>query len=165
MYSPRGVLMLAHNIHDVQVFKRHVHANRLAGIDNEWLTADEAKAFCPHPQHRSRRALSDHWARRCSGAAAPPGMMPSPGAMPALPRRSGVDIIQNCEVKGIRRGADGAVTGLETTRGLVKSKRVGVVAAGHSSVVMAMAGVTCRSRVIRCRHWSASRSSRSCPAW
>src|SRR5438552_9588581 len=47
MYSPRGVLMLAHNVHDVQVFKRHVHANRLAGIDNEWLTAVEAKKFCP----------------------------------------------------------------------------------------------------------------------
>ena len=47
MYSPRGVLMLAHNTHDVQVGKRHVHANRLAGVDNEWLTPEEAKAFCP----------------------------------------------------------------------------------------------------------------------
>src|SRR6185437_13131601 len=47
MYSARGVLMLAHNHHDVQVFKRHVHANRLASIDNEWLTAEEAKHFCP----------------------------------------------------------------------------------------------------------------------
>jgi sarcosine oxidase subunit beta len=27
MYSPRGVLMLAHNVHDVQVAKRHIHAN------------------------------------------------------------------------------------------------------------------------------------------
>jgi len=31
MYSPRGVIMLAHNHHDVQVFRRHVHANRLQG--------------------------------------------------------------------------------------------------------------------------------------
>ena len=30
MYSARGVMMLAHNVHDVQVVKRHVHANRLA---------------------------------------------------------------------------------------------------------------------------------------
>ena len=30
MYSPRGVMMLAHKVHDVQVLKRHVHANRLA---------------------------------------------------------------------------------------------------------------------------------------
>ncbi|MFZ1772861.1 MAG: FAD-dependent oxidoreductase, partial [Rhizobiaceae bacterium] len=47
MYSARGVMMLAHNVHDVQVAKRHVHANRLNGIDNEWLTPAEAKAFCP----------------------------------------------------------------------------------------------------------------------
>ena len=47
MYSPRGVMMLAHNVHDVQVIKRHVHANRLVGIDNEWLSPEEARAFCP----------------------------------------------------------------------------------------------------------------------
>src|SRR4051812_23510447 len=47
MYSARGVMMLAHNVHDVQVFKRHVHANRLQGIDNEWLTPEQAKEFCP----------------------------------------------------------------------------------------------------------------------
>src|ERR1700681_478439 len=33
MYSARGVLMLAHSDHDVRVFKRHVHANRLQGVD------------------------------------------------------------------------------------------------------------------------------------
>src|SRR5215213_1496625 len=47
MYSARGVMMLAHTVHDVQVFKRHVHANRLNGIDNEFLTPEQAKAFCP----------------------------------------------------------------------------------------------------------------------
>jgi len=35
MYSPRGVMMLAHNVHDVQVAQRHIHANRLNGVDNE----------------------------------------------------------------------------------------------------------------------------------
>ena len=38
--------MLAHNVHDVRSLQRHVHANRLNGIDNEWLTPEEAKAFC-----------------------------------------------------------------------------------------------------------------------
>ncbi len=47
MYSPRGVMMLAHTVHDVQVLKRHIHANRLNGVDNEWLTPEEAKEFCP----------------------------------------------------------------------------------------------------------------------
>lgn len=141
MYSPRGVMMLAHNIHDVQVFKRHVHANRLAGIDNEWLTAQQAQDFCPilnidpdvrYPiigaalQRRGGTARHDAVAWGYARAAS---------AM-------GVDIIQNCEVTGIRRGPDGAVTGLDTRRGPVATKRVGVVAAGHSSVLMQMADVS-----------------------
>src|ERR1700687_4277200 len=47
MFSPRGVMMLAHTVHDEQVSKRHVHANRANGVDNEWLTANQAKEFCP----------------------------------------------------------------------------------------------------------------------
>ena len=35
MFSPRGVMMLAHTVHDMQVIKRHVHANRGNGVDNE----------------------------------------------------------------------------------------------------------------------------------
>jgi sarcosine oxidase subunit beta len=140
MYSPRGVMMLAHTVHDIQVFKRHIHANRLNGIDNEWLTPEEARAFCP-PLNIS-------------------GNMRYPVLGAALQRRGGtarhdavawgyargadahgVDIIQNCEVTGIRRGVDGAVTGVETTRGTIGAKKIGVVAAGHTSVIMAMAGV------------------------
>jgi sarcosine oxidase, subunit beta len=34
MFSPRGVMMLAHTVHDEQVSKRHVHANRANGVDN-----------------------------------------------------------------------------------------------------------------------------------
>ena len=47
MFSQRGVMMLAHNVHDVQSFQRHIHSNRLNGVDNAWLTAKEAKLFCP----------------------------------------------------------------------------------------------------------------------
>ena len=140
MYSPRGVMMLAHNVHDVQVFKRHVHANRLQGIDNEWLTPDEAQAFCPplnidpgmrYPvlgaalQRRGGVARHDAVAWGYARAAS------------AL----GVDIIQNCEVTGIARAPSGEVTGVETSRGPIAAARIGVVAAGHTSVLMDMAGV------------------------
>src|SRR4029453_13292752 len=47
MFSQRGVMMLCHTVHDVQVFKRHVHANRANGVDNEWLTPEQAREFCP----------------------------------------------------------------------------------------------------------------------
>jgi sarcosine oxidase subunit beta len=35
----------------------------------------------------------------------------------------GVDIVQNCEVTGIRRALDGAVEGVETTRGFIRTPR------------------------------------------
>ncbi|MFZ1680277.1 MAG: FAD-dependent oxidoreductase, partial [Rhizobiaceae bacterium] len=53
----------------------------------------------------------------------------------------GVHILQNTEVTGIRRGPNGAVQGVETSRGFIGAKKVGVVAAGHTTVVMDMAGV------------------------
>jgi sarcosine oxidase, subunit beta len=52
----------------------------------------------------------------------------------------GVDIIQNCEVTGIRR-ENGAVTGIATARGFIKTKKIAVVAAGHSSVVASLADI------------------------
>lgn len=140
MYSPRGCMMLAHNIHDVQVFKRHVHANRLAGIDNEWLTPEEAKAFCPilnTSEHIRYPILGATLQRRGGVARHDAVAWGYARAASAL----GVDIVQNCEVTGIARDASGAVSGLETTRGPIRTKRVGVVAAGNTSHVMAMAGV------------------------
>ena len=140
MYSPRGVMMLAHNVHDVQVFKRHIHANRLNGVDNEWLTPEKAKAYCP-PLNISREArypVMGAALQRRGGTARHDAV--AWGYARAAAAR-GVDIIQNCEVTGINRGPDGAVTGVETTRGTIGAKKVGVVAAGHSSVLMQMAGV------------------------
>ena len=52
----------------------------------------------------------------------------------------GVDIIQNCEVKGIKRNGNN-LEGIETTKGFIKTKKIGVVAAGHSSVIANMAGL------------------------
>ncbi|MFK3779652.1 sarcosine oxidase subunit beta family protein [Agrobacterium sp. NPDC089420] len=140
MYSRRGVLMLAHNVHDVQSFKRHIHSNRLNGVDNRWLTPEECKDYCPplsisanarYPvmggalQERAGTARHDAVAwGYARGAAA-----------------RGVDIIQNCPVTAIRRNADGSVAGVETARGFIKAKKVAVSAAGHTSVVMDTAGV------------------------
>jgi len=52
----------------------------------------------------------------------------------------GVDIIQNCEVTGIRRDGD-RVTGVETSRGFIQAPKVGMAVAGHGSVVAEMAGI------------------------
>jgi len=140
MFSPRGVLMLAHTIHDIQVFKRHVHANRLNGVDNEWLTPDECKAFCP-PLNTARDirypVLGGALQRR--GGVARHDAVAWGYARGA--DRLGVDIIQNCEVTAIRRDVSGAVAAVETTRGEIRARKIGVVAAGHTSTVMSMAGL------------------------
>jgi sarcosine oxidase subunit beta len=140
MYSPRGVMMLAHNVHDVQVLKRHVHSNRLNGVENEWLTPEEAKEYCP-PLNISRTArypVVGATLQRKGGTARHDAV--AWGYARGASDR-GVHVIQNCEVTGIRRGPDGAVQGVETSRGYIGAKKVGVVAAGHTSVVMEMAGL------------------------
>lgn len=140
MYSPRGVMMLAHNIHDVQVFKRHIHSNRLNGVDNEWLTPEEAKEFCPplNISKTSRYPVIGAALQRKGGTARHDAVAWGYARAAA---DMGVHIIQNCEVTGIRRGPDGAVTGVETGKGFIGAKKVGVVAAGHTSVLMQMADI------------------------
>jgi sarcosine oxidase subunit beta len=140
MYSPRGVLMLAHNVHDVQSFKRHIYANRLNGIDNEWLTPEQCRDFCP-PLDISPGArypvLGGALQRRGGTARHDAVVWGYARGADAL----GVDVIQNCEVTGFTRAPDGSISGVETTRGAIRAKRVGVVAAGHTSVIMARAGL------------------------
>ena len=140
MFSKRGVMMLAHSVHDVQVFKRHVHANRLNGVDNEWLTPEEAKAFCPplNIERNMRYPVLGAALQRRGGTARHDavawGYARAADAM-------GVDIVENCEVTGIDRAPTGEVTGVQTTRGAIATRRIGVSAAGHSSTVMDMAHV------------------------
>ena len=107
MFSQRGVMMLAHNEHDVRSLKRHVYANRLYGIDNEWLSAAEAKAFCP-PLNIApdiRYPVIGAALQRRGGVARHDAV--AWGYARGADAR-GVDIIENCEVTGFRRGADGA---------------------------------------------------------
>jgi len=139
MFSQRGVMMLAHNVHDVQVLKRHIYAHRLNGVDNEWLTPQQAKAFCPplSIDKKARYPVVGAALQRRGGTARHDAV--AWGYARGADAR-GVDIIQNCPVTGIRTEA-GRVVGVETAKGFLRAKKVGVVTAGHTSHVMAMAGV------------------------
>jgi sarcosine oxidase, subunit beta len=140
MYSPRGVMMLAHSVHDVQSLQRHIHANRLAGVDNEWLTPEAAQRFCPplYVGGDARYPILGAALQRRGGVARHDAVAwgYARGAS-AL----GVDIIENCEVTGFKLGGRGEIEALETTQGIVRTGRVGVVAAGHSSVILRKAGL------------------------
>jgi sarcosine oxidase subunit beta len=139
MFSPRGVMMLAHTVHDEQTSKRHIHANRANGVDNEWLTAKQAKEFCPPLNISDIRYPVVGAALQRRGGTARHDAVAWGYARGA--DALGVDILENCEVTGIRRDSNGAVSALETTRGVIESRKIGVSAAGNTSVVMKMAGV------------------------
>ncbi len=138
MFSRRGVLNLAHSLGDVRAGRRRAEANRLNGIDSQWLSPREVQVICPildaspslrYPvlgatfQPRGGTARHDAVAWGFARAA----------------DARGVDIVQNCEVTGIRR-ENGRVVGVETGRGFIGANKVGIVTAGHSSVLAEMAG-------------------------
>jgi len=140
MFSPRGVLMLAHTVHDIQVLQRHIFANQACGVDNEWLDPISAKAFCPPLNIGDMRypVLGGALQRRGGTARHDAVAWGYARAADAL----GVDIIENCELTGIRLDNSGAVEAVETSRGPIRTPKLGVVAAGNTSTVMRMAGVT-----------------------
>ncbi len=139
MLSQRGVLNLAHNEHDLKEMSRRVRAIRLNGIDSEILGPEQVKAEVPiiNTSPEVRYPILGASLQRRGGVARHDAV--AWGFARAADAR-GVDIIQNCEVTGIRT-EHGRITGLETTRGAIRVRKVGLVAAGHSSVLAAMAGL------------------------
>jgi sarcosine oxidase, subunit beta len=139
LLSQRGVLNLAHSLHDVRESRRRVYANRLSGIDAEWVDADRVKEICPIVE------TGDHVRYPVLGATYQPrgGIAKHDHVAWAFARgadRLGVDVIQGCEVTGITIH-DGRVAGVETTLGPIGAGDVALAAAGHSSVLASMAGL------------------------
>ncbi len=139
MLSQRGVLNLAHNEHDLKELSRRVRAIRLNGIDSEILDPQGVKAEVPiiDISPTLRYPILGASIQRRGGVARHDAV--AWGFARAADAR-GVDIIQNCEVTGIDV-ANGRVRGLETSRGRIAAKKIGLVAAGHSSVLASMAGI------------------------
>ena len=139
MLSQRGLIMLAHSPHELRAHQRLVNAMRLNGIDGEMLTVEQVKALCPilNTSPQLRYPVFGASFQRRGGVARHDAV--AWGFARAADAR-GVDIIQNCEVTGLRI-AGGRVEGIETSRGTIAAKKVAVVVAGHASVLAAMAGL------------------------
>ena len=137
MFSPRGVMMLAQTEHEIRGYQRTAHANALQGVSTEFIGPERVKELCPiihidgprypvlgalwQPRGGTARhdAVAWGYARACSDM--------------------GMDIIQQCEVTGVR-SENGQVTGVETTKGAIACGKLGIVVAGHSGVLAEMAG-------------------------
>jgi sarcosine oxidase subunit beta len=139
MFSQRGVLNLGHSLQDMRDIVRRVNANRLNGVDGEVLDAAQVKAMVPilDTSPRARYPILGASLQRRAGIARHDAVA---WGFARAADACGVDIIQDCEVTGIRREG-GRVAGVDTNRGRIAARKVGVVAAGHSSVLAAMAGL------------------------
>ena len=137
MFSPRGVIMLAQTQAEIRGYKRTAHANALQGVTTEWIEPARVKELVPimnidgprYPvlgglwQARGGTARHDAvawgYARACS--------------------EMGMDVIQQCEVTGVRTSA-GKVVGVDTSKGPIDCDKLGMVVAGHASVLAEKAG-------------------------
>ena len=139
MFSQRGVYNLGHSLQDLRDIERRVSANRLDGIDAEVVTPAQIKAAIPmiNISPGVRYPILGASLQRRGGVARHDAVAWGfARAADAL----GVDIIQQCEVTGVNRDG-GRVTGIETSRGRIEADRIGVVVAGHASVLAEMAGL------------------------
>ena len=139
MFSQRGVYNLGHSLQDMRDIERRVTANRLNGIDAELVTAEEIKAAIPaiNTSRDARYPILGASLQRRAGVARHDAVA---WGYARAADRLGVDIVEGCEVTGIDL-VDGRVAGVQTTRGSIGADRIGVVVAGHASVVAAMAGL------------------------
>ncbi len=136
MFSPRGVLTLAHSHHELAGIRRWANAIQINGVDSEILSREQVQDLvpllnldCHYPvvggfiQHRGGISRHDAVAWGYARAAS----------------TLGVDIIQQCEVTGFEI-ADGKVTGVSTSRGRISAGKVSIAVAGHTSVLAENAG-------------------------
>ena len=137
MLSQRGLVQLAHSEHELEIVRRWCNAIRMNGVDTEMLTLQQIERLASPIDMNGRFPIVGGFLQRragiCRHDAVVWGYARGASAL-------GVDLVQNCEVTGIRREGN-RVTGVETTRGFIGARKVGMAVAGSSSRVAAMVGM------------------------
>ncbi len=138
MVSQRGVLNLCHSDAQRDAFARRGNAMRLHGTDAELLDVDGVRKLAPFLAFDDARfPIRGGLLQRRGGTARHDAVV---WGYARAADQLGVDIIQNCEVTGLRID-QGKVQGIDTTRGPIAAGKVGLSVAGHSSRLAAMAGL------------------------
>jgi methylglutamate dehydrogenase subunit A len=138
MVSQRGTLNLFHTEAQRDLFTRRANQMRLLGVDAQAVSREGVKALVPLVDlDNGRYPVLGGFLQPRGGTVRHDAV--AWGYARAASRR-GVDIIEHCEVTGIRRDAS-RVSGVETTRGFIGADNVCLAVAGHSSQLAAMAGL------------------------
>jgi methylglutamate dehydrogenase subunit A len=138
MVSQRGIINLYHSDAQRDAYARRGNSMRLHGVDAELLDRQEVRKRAPFLDFDNARfPIHGGLMQRRAGTARHDAVVwgYARGA-----DRLGVDLLQNCELTAIRTAA-GRVVGIETSRGFIRARKVGVAVAGNSSRVAAMAGL------------------------
>jgi methylglutamate dehydrogenase subunit A len=136
MVSQRGVLNLYHSHAQRDAFACRGNAMRLNGVDAELLDRRQVQAMLPFLDYDNARfPIHGGLLQRRGGTVRHDAVVW--GYARAADQR-GVDIIQNCEVTGLVI-RNGRITGVETTHGSIRAEKVGLVVAGNTSQLAAMA--------------------------
>jgi len=138
MVSQRGVYNIYHSDAQRDTYARRGNAMRLHGIDAELLDRDALRKKIPYLDYDNARFPVQGALCQPRGGTVRHDAVAWGYARAADAR--GVDIIQNCEVTGITQ-ENGAITGVETTRGFIGASKIGLATAGRSSLTAAMAGL------------------------
>ncbi|MEM7173413.1 MAG: sarcosine oxidase subunit beta family protein, partial [Pseudomonadota bacterium] len=139
MFSQRAHVSLLHSPAATDGAARRYNTMRLTGTDAELWTLDELKREIPHLNYSAdaRFPITGAAVQQRAGTARHDAV--AWGYARGADQR-GVDIIQNCEVTGAVR-ENGRIVGLETSRGVIKGKKVGFSVAGNTSRLWQMAGL------------------------
>jgi sarcosine oxidase subunit beta len=136
MLSQRGLLTLAHSVHEMEGIRRWANAIRINDVDAEVLTPAEIQTLAPLIDLDCRFPVHGGFIQRRGGIsrhdAVAWGFARAASAL-------GVDIIQQCEVTGFNIQS-GRVSGVETTRGTIHADRISIAVAGNTSHLAKMAG-------------------------
>ncbi len=137
MFSPRGLLHIAHNDGDLDEQGRRAHAAQALGIKSQLLSTAEIRKKVPRIETNGRYPVLGALYQARAGTARHDAVA---WGFARAASKLGVDIIENCAVTGFKI-TDGTVQGVETTRGYIGAGKVAAVVAGQASVVAKMAGI------------------------
>jgi methylglutamate dehydrogenase subunit A len=138
MVSQRGILNLYHSDAQRDAIVRRGNAMRLHGVDAELLDREQVRALFPFFDYDNARFPIQGGLLQPRGGTVRHDAVAWGYARAASER--GVDIVQHCEVTGFLF-ENGQVAGVETSRGTIRAKKVGMAVAGNTSRVAAMAGL------------------------
>ena len=139
MFSQRGIVNVAHSNAQMDGFARRGNAMRLNGIDAELLTREDVKQLLPMLDYSDKARFPVYGGLQQPRAGTARHDAVAWGYARAADML-GVDLLQNCEVTGFDI-QDGKVQGVQTTRGNIKAKKIGISVAGNSGPVCEMAGL------------------------